>query len=232
MDAAWVTSLLLTSSTTPRHAAIPESRSSARRRRRIRSGVTPWDYAPPGPASGLRRVTNELRLAERAGRAFIAAERAAAGTAGAARTAGAAAPGAAAAAGPRAAVAAARCGARVAARFLGAARHGLACLADELAALFRPARRGLAGAAILLGCFVADVARLFADGAAQFAARLRCQQHAQPGAQHGARQQAHHEPAAALVVIPIEVRHVLLLQFQCDVPLPGNSDCARAAVNS
>ena len=48
MDAACVTSLLLTSSTTPRHAAIPDSRSSARRRRRIRSGVTPWDYAPPG----------------------------------------------------------------------------------------------------------------------------------------------------------------------------------------
>src|SRR5688572_4658289 len=197
MDAACVTSLLLTSSTTPRHAAMPDSRSSARRRRRIRSGVTLWDYAPPGPTSGPRRVTNELRLAERAGRAFIAAERAAAGTARAARAAraaGAAAPGAAAAAGPRAAVAAARCGARVAAGFLGAARHGLACLADELAALFRPARRGLAGAAILLGRFAADVAGLFADGAALFAARLRCQQHATTGAQHGARQQAHQQP--------------------------------------
>ena len=37
-------SLLLTISTMPRQAATPESRSSARTRRRNRSGVTLWDY--------------------------------------------------------------------------------------------------------------------------------------------------------------------------------------------
>src|SRR5688500_20350150 len=57
MDAACVTSLLLTSSTAPRHAAMPDNRSSARRRRTMRSGVTAWIITDVVPSSGPHVVS-------------------------------------------------------------------------------------------------------------------------------------------------------------------------------
>ena len=70
-------------------------------------------------------------------------------------------------------------------------------------------------ATILLGRPVAQVPRLLADRAAEFGPGLRRQQHAEPGAEHRARQQAHHEPAAAgfAFVTIVAIRH-------CAAPLP------------
>src|SRR5215211_3346754 len=65
---------------------------------------------------------------------------------------------------------------RVASRFVGATGHGVAGLVNEVATLFLPVASLLRSATIPIGCHVAQVARLLADGAAQFRAGLRCEQ--------------------------------------------------------
>ena len=134
------------------------------------------------------------------------------------------------------AVAAAGGAAGIAARFVGAARRPLRAPCPRTRGRARPrspaaSRRLLV---LLRRASLPDVARLFAERAAQFRARLRRQQHAEAGAEHGAGQQAHHEPAAAaaFVVIPIvAVRHCVAPPCGCSTLsvrcVPRSDDAGR-----
>src|SRR5712691_5506573 len=201
MDAACVRSLLLTSSTSPRQAARPVSRSSSDGvtrtlwLRAVRGFAGDSNDAPANPANHEPRTreptnlrTSEVRGAA-AARAVVAA-RATGAVAAAGRTA------------------------RVAARFVSAAADRFASLVDHLASALGQRAGRFGRLLVLLRRGVAPRARLVPERAAQLRARLRRKQHPEAGPQHGAGQQAHHEPAgaAAFVVIPIKaVRH-------CELP--------------
>src|SRR5262249_14237794 len=81
-------------------------------------------------------------------------------------------------------------------RFVGAPRHGVACLVDELTAAIDPLARALGGPAIALGRRIREAVGLLRDLAAQFRPRLRGEPHAEPRAENGSGEQAHHEAAA------------------------------------
>src|SRR4051812_660048 len=84
----------------------------------------------------------------------------------------------------------------VAAGFVGAAADRVARLVHELASAIGPLAGRFTRLLVLLGGGAAPGARLLVDGAAQFRARLRREQHAEARTEHGPGQQAHHEPAA------------------------------------
>src|SRR3977135_1324180 len=112
----------------------------------------------------------------------------------------------------RAAGSAVRDVAHVFLRFIGAARHGILRLvvrvlppigpfARRLAALLRPLPGALARLLVAFIPLVCYLVRLLATVHAQLRAGLRGEQHAEARAQHGARQQPHHEASAAAAFI-------------------------------
>src|SRR5688572_24296305 len=210
MEAAWVTSLLLTTSSRARHAAMPVSRSSARRRREMRSGVTENDYGSGLRALSLGFVPKAKSPAPSAVDDLRAAEVGTGAAGGARRTAVHA------ALSPAAIGVAASRLVGVGPRFLDAALRRVLRAIDELAATVGPARCRFRRTAVLLGGLGAKVPCLLAERTAQFVARLRVQQHTEARAEHGAGEQAHHESVALpVVLVPIEaIRH-------CGTPLPS-----------